>query len=77
MSDQYPTLEDRLACLEDDNAEMFEDTQALTHEMMRLQLLITTLANLVHPGWGQLIEDEVTFVLQARLEMQRLEDGDA
>jgi hypothetical protein len=71
------SLEDRVAALEDDASERFEDHQAMMHEMMRLQLLIDTLATMIQPGFADAIRQEVDFIIAAKFEIDRLAKGDA
>jgi hypothetical protein len=71
------SIESRLAALEDDAGEAFEDRQAMTHEMMRLQLLIDTLADMVSPGFAEAIKNEVDFIAQAKFEIDKIQRGDS
>ena len=70
------SIEARITALEDDAAESFEDRQAMAHEMMRLQLLIQTLADMVQPGFADAIKAEVDFIAQAKFEMEQMQRGE-
>ena len=71
------SIEARVAALEDDAAQAVEDAQAMAHEMMRLHLLIETLADMVQPGFADAIKAEVDFIAQAKFEMEQMQRGDA
>jgi SepF-like predicted cell division protein (DUF552 family) len=69
--------EERISSLEDDLSELFEDVEAMRHEIMALNVLVAGIADLVKPGLSEALNERIRFIAQANMEINRLKEGDA